>query len=1220
VTVVVWVQDTAPFSAPVGESSGGPVDSVARYQVENRLHDSLFVEAGAGSGKTSALVARIVRLICSGTCTLDELTAITFTEEAAAELRTRVRKGLEAVARGGGESPEASLAAAALDEIDEAQISTIHAFCRRLLAEHPVEAGLPPRFDVLDEVGQSLAWRSQWSAALDRFCEDDGTRALFSLASALGLTPRHLSDLAAAAGRDWHRCGADLPDVARIIAAIGLACDSASRAMLTSIREASLLAGHCSAESDYLLRRVRQLQQFATELGEASGAEERLALTAKAPRKMRHKLGRRDNWDCDVELVRICVASAAEARDSLLSRTFDLVLPGLVATFDVLARDNATDRCRRGQLLFHDLLVLARDLLRDQPDVLGQVQRRVKHLLVDEFQDTDPLQLEIVTLIGAEEPEAETGRLFFVGDPKQSIYRFRGADLDAYEAARQGFPSRAVVGLTSNFRSVPDILDFANACFESLMPGYSALHPERTNPSQAASVRLVGGPLDAALRRNEQRSGESQAVASMIERAVRTERWLVDDGGSWRPARLSDVAILVPRRTGLSQIESALDELKIGYRVESASLIYRSQEVRDLLALCRAVDDPGDQVALLAVLRSSSFACGDDDLLAYRRSGGHWSIEETPAIADPGAGQEASPAPSAVAGAGDPAVVIDSLKTLRGYRALRFELGPIGLLEHAIADRRLLQMAAGSPRERESWRRMRFLVERARTFAEAGGGGLGDFAEWVDEQLAEGLRAVESVLPEPDEDVVHILTVHGAKGLEFPIAVLAGFGTTDEGRASGVSVLRGADGVEVRLRADLETSGHRNLKSFDDLREREEAIRLLYVAVTRARDHLVVCAHHVPPKDSTRADDEPQLPADIHGLAPAFPGFIDRSSLGQRLYEVAMAALATHPGLYEVVDFSGAVSTTDETSEPTPVPAPLQRRGGRRGPGPGQEALFDVEPLSASTAAGPATLVEPAPAKAVAAFRAPIDAIAAPKQVPRAMASADDYKAWVVRRRLLLERLARPALVHATDLVDVVFGSDVPTSADGGRTDGTHLGRAVHITLQRVPLATARRLASGRGEAGDESLLADLATAAARAEGIADRAGEVGRLSNAALTSPTVAAALQSPSPRREVYVATTVGDVVLDGYIDLCAQATDGLVIVDYKTDAVAGEESLRAAADKYSWQAAAYALALGDATGRSVKRCVLVFVAAPDGAVEVEIADLAGLMEQVRLLVGDS
>ncbi|MGH9169820.1 MAG: UvrD-helicase domain-containing protein [Acidimicrobiales bacterium] len=1197
------------------EAVNASADGPARQEVTRRLADSLFVEAGAGSGKTSALVARVVRLICTGSCSLDDLAVITFTEAAAAELRARVRAALAAVVGGNGDAGEAARAKAALDDIDDASIGTIHGYCHRLLTRYPIEAGLPPRLEVMDEVGQSLAWRADWESALDRYSGDADARELFSLAMAIGVTYKHLADLAAAAGREWHRCGTELPDVAAIASAAGSATESAVASMLASIEAAEAFAGACRGPDDYLLARIRRLAQSGSELAAATTTEERLAVVAKAPLAMRRKLGRRENWSCDVELVRRCLAGAAATREALLSQVCDLVLPGLVATFDILARRAAADRCRQGRLIFHDLLVLARDLLVDNPAVRRQVRAEVRHLVIDEVQDTDPLQYEIAALLGTVANEPDEGRLFLVGDPKQSIYSFRGADLDAYETARAGFGESATLRLTSNFRSVPEILDYANACFELLMPSYTRLHPERAGSAQAAAVKMVGGPLDPALRRNEQRSAESQAVAAMIERAVRTERWLVESSGSWRPATLSDVAILVPRRTGLAQIEAALDSSRIGYRVESASLLYRSQEVRDLLALCRAIDEPGSQVSLLAALRSSAFACGDDDLLAYHRSGGQWSIEE-PERPLPGA-------PGALVDSGDPSIVADSIARLGAYRRLGAELGPIGLLEHVVADRRILQMAAGSVRERESWRRVRFLVERARAFVDAGGGGLGEFADWVDEQLAEGLRAVESVLPEPDEDVVHILTVHGAKGLEFPITVLAGFGTTDEWRTSGVSVLRGDGSVEVRLRAGLETSGHRTLKSYDDLREREEAIRLLYVAVTRARDHLVVCAHHVPAKD-----DASQVPAEVHGLGASLPGFTDKSTLGQRLYEVAVEALATHPELYEVVDpagdaaqdagpaarGTGAAAAPEGTAAPARAPAGAPRRTGRRAPGPGQEALFDLEPLTLPSAARRATLVAPVPAKPVAPFK-PEVTTPAPVQVPKAMTSLDEYRAWVSRRQALLQRMARPATVHPTDLVETVDGGRRRAEGRHAEAGGTKLGRAVHATLQSLPLMPARRLCDAGAPVEDHETLRSCALSSALDQQIPERADEVAGLARAALLSPSVVAAFQAESPRREVYVATSVGDVVLEGYVDLCAGTGAGLLVVEYKTD-VCGDDFAQLA-ERYSLQVAAYALALSDATGQSVDRCVIVFVAAPDGPREVELTGLPDLLERVRGLV---
>jgi ATP-dependent helicase/nuclease subunit A len=643
---------------------------------------------------------------------------------------------------------------------------------------------------------------------------------------------------------------------------------------------------------------------------------------------------------------------------------------------------------------------------------------------------------------------------------------------------------------------------------------------------------------------------------------------------------MSDVAILVPRRTGLNELETALDSHGIGYRVESASLIYRSQEVRDLLALCRAVDDPGDQVALLAALRSPAFACRDDELFAFRRTGGRWSVEDQPAVAG---GVVAGEGGGSIEGGGErePAVtggvVADALEVLRGYRSQRFELGPVGVLEAAVRDRRLLQLATGSPRARESWRRVRFLVERARAFVEGGGGGLREFADWVDEQLSEGLRSVESVLPEPDEDVVHILTVHAAKGLEFSIAVLAGFGTSDDvlrGPAVRKILRTPAGGVEVHLRGELRTRGFGAMKSAEQALEREEAVRVLYVAATRARDHLVVCAHHVP-----AAGD---------------------GTLGQRLYEAAREALERYPGLWMPVD--------DETAVLDGVP-----------PGDGSDLAVAHDLAVADDAAVPsaasiaAALGSPSQGSLfdVAAITSP-EAVVAQRVVRRLVDSPEQWQEWQRARAELLARVTRRRSVRATEVADLL---GVPWVGHG-RSGGTQLGRAVHATLQEISQETARQIATGAG-APPGSGLGRLANAQARAERIAGRAGEVEELVRAALESPTVRAAFASGRPRREVYVATTVGDVVLDGYVDLCFEEAGGLTVVDYKTDTVSDVTEVGASAERYSLQAVAYALALGDVTGRAVRRCVLVFLSPPGRPVEFEVPDLEAAVRRVRAAV---
>jgi ATP-dependent helicase/nuclease subunit A len=1217
--------------------ASGLRDMDARSAIATQLDATLFVEAGAGSGKTTALVSRIVQLLCSGACTLDELAAITFTEEAAAQLRNRVRESLAAVAGAASSGEDGRRARDALDRIDEAAISTIHGFARRLLGRYPIDVGLPPRFEVYDEVRQSIAWREVWSSALDHFYEDAGGSFLFATALLLGLSPWHLERLASAVSQAWDRCGTESPDVASVMAGIEGLVDEAAAGFAACLVRAQSYAPHCRDSDDLLLGALEAASRFADQLAGSGSVEDRLRLLASPVSVGKvGNVGKAGAWSCDIEDVRDCLRAASKIRERLVSQVCDLCFPALVAMFDVFAREAARDRRVNGELNFHDLLVLARDLLRDHPDVLASVRHELKFLLVDEFQDTDPLQLEIVELIGsgsARIKPGDPGRLFFVGDPKQSIYRFRGADLASYEGARERLGQDGLVALTSNFRSVPGILDFANDCFAILMAKqFLPLDPVRVPAGGSAPVRLIGGPLDAALKRHDQRVIEAEACAATIDRAVNGERWPVSSSGeaALREPRMSDVAILVPRRTGLAEIEAALDARGIGYRVESASLIYRSQEVRDLLALCRAIDDPADQVALLAVLRSAAFGCGDDDLLAFQRTGGAWTIEDvgSPAATPPATPDVATPdvaAPAApVTGGGDASIVVFAVETLRAYRGRCHELGAVGVLELAVRDRRLLQLAASSPRARESWRRVRFLLERARAFVDAGGGGLAAFADWVDEQLAEGIRAVESVLPEPDEDVVHILTVHGAKGLEFPVTVLAGFGTTDDWRAApGPRVIRGDGGrVEVNFRGWLKTSGFDDLKAGEDILDREEAIRVLYVAATRARDHLVICGHHVPAKSS----------APIVAAGPQLPGFADHATLGQRLYEAAFAAREHYEELFDVLD-----GAPDEPVVPFREEIAVAMPGwpGAQRPGVRQPALFDL----ATVAPPPGTADLAAETTAVAAdddrsassgqghrpaTASQSTAVARVAAEGAKVVTRDMYLDWVSERERLLARIARRPSVHATEVVALAGlglgdrdDEELHPAADRRRgRGGTQVGRAVHATLESIDLAAARAISSGDRASGD--LLRRLAAAEARAERIPGRADDVARLARGALVSPIVRRAFAATSVRREIYVATTVAGVVLDGFVDLCFQDDVGLTVIDYKTDTLGDRTEIAELAVRYALQAAAYALALGEAAAIPVTRCVLVFLSAAGEALEFEVPDLAAATDRVRLLVG--
>ena len=431
--------------------------------------------------------------------------------------------------------------------------------------------------------------------------------------------------------------------------------------------------------------------------------------------------------------------------------------------------------------------------------------RRHDLLLIDEFQDTDPLQVEIAMLLALSDPdlrpgpwsEAEVGegRLFFVGDPKQSIYRFRRADIAVFDQVRRRFAGRGGVELRVNFRTVPSVLGWVNAVFGAVIgpddtpgqPGYRPLDAARADVGEVPGVTLLGGEVDvptvAALREHEARQ-VAAAVAGIPAAGWPVSVRGAPAGADPRPARFADVAVLVPSRAILGELERALEARGVPYRIESRSLVFGTEEVRELLAVLQAVDDPADAVAVVAALRSPGLACADDALARFRLAGGVWN--PLAPVSD-----------ELRERLGDDDPVLAAMATLAGLHEDRLWCPVNELVARVIRRLSLVELTAAHRRPRDHWRRIRMVLAEARAFVEAGGEALADFVAHIEQQADERASRVESVVPDADDDAVRIVTIHGAKGLEYPIVVLAGLGS--EYRAAIDRVLWTAEGVEIAL-------------------------------------------------------------------------------------------------------------------------------------------------------------------------------------------------------------------------------------------------------------------------------------------------------------------------------------------------------------------------------------------------------------------------------------
>ena len=821
------------------------VDTTARSRIKDDTAATLFVDAGAGSGKTRALVSRIQELVVKDGIPIEQIAAVTFTERAAAELRDRLRARLEQAARHTTTATKRAQVETALDGLDMAAVGTLHSFAQRILTEHPIEAGIPPLIEVLDEVASSVAFESRWAQLRSELLDDPEMGVPLEMAWATGITLDHVRALIAKLNSDWdlvesHVLGPGMPEAPQLPDVSHL---------LQEARRLVDFQHHCIDDTDLFLEPLRKLALWADGLAAGSDTSSILTGLGSAADLKWGRGGRAGNWNGHLpELKNACKTWQADVA-SLLTVVKDATLRSIVYWCGERVLDSARARQSEGRLEFHDLLVLARDLLRDNAEVRAVLQERYRRLLLDEFQDTDPIQIELAVRIaggaGASQEQWEhvdvpAGSLFVVGDPKQSIYRFRRADIGMYLRAQRVLGGQ--VSLTTNFRTGAPILDWVNEVFGRLIvehhekqPPYQPLDRHRQGPTVGAPVTVLGaaeheGKLYAAELRTREADDVAQAVVTALAEGWTTEVELDEkdaDGiplTEWRPLRPGDITILVPARTSLPFLEAALDRAGVMYRTESSSLVYQAQEVRDLFAVARAIADPSDALALVTALRSPLFGCGDDDLWTWKRSGGAFSV-----VAPPGKDADAHPVGRA----------------LRYLRRLHHEsrwLTPSEVLSRIAVDRRMFEAAVFGPRARDSWRRLRFVVDQARAWSEAEHGGLRAYLAWAAAQSAEGSRVAESVLPESDVDSVRIMTIHAAKGLEFPMVVLSGM-TSRPNNGNGVRLLWKDRSYAVRLGKDVETEDFQELVPLDEQMSDYERMRLLYVATTRARDHLVVSLH-----------------------------------------------------------------------------------------------------------------------------------------------------------------------------------------------------------------------------------------------------------------------------------------------------------------------------------------------------------------------------------------
>lgn len=849
-------------------------DEDARLTAMTAHGRSLLVEAGAGSGKTAVMAGRLALLLAGGAAP-KSIAAVTFTELAASELLARVRDFVDALLDGhvprelqialpGGLSDGArSNLETAANSIDEITCSTIHGFCQRLIKPYPVEANFDPGATLLDPLQADLTFDEIVDHWLRERLSEDGNTLLSELV--FSNPGRALEMVTRAAGAVRANRGL-LPPEAPSIPPLVRAFRKAASEFASFVAKSKAVEEETAAIAE-CFEQMSDDVAFAAEEGEPAVIVR--LLTAAPHPDLCTKGGtfsqyrKKGKWETAARAAGLSKADAASLNSAaelhhaaccsswsaLLRAAAGRVLSDLLTAIQPITATFRDYKRAAARLDFDDLIYAARDLLRDHAQVRQALAERFRHVLVDEFQDTDPLQTEIFwRLCGDPGPSGDNedwesfvirpGALFLVGDPKQAIYRFRGADVSAYLRAREAIHAanpNDLLSISTNFRSCASILSFVNKRFQSHLssdgqPGFTALdafHPDHGEGLCVAALDVACANEAGKASSEQQRDCEAEAVAEMCSRLIGSQVIVDRKAGVRRPCRPGDIALLAPTGAELWRYEEALERRGIPVATQAGKGFYRRQEVQDLIAIVRVLADSRDNLALAALLRGPLVGLSEEQLLDIV-----WELPRTPNKPD-----KVPPLTLRV----NPQHVIDALardiiETLQLLRRRVNSTTPHELISQAVdvlRVRPILLERHGGQAERPL-ANVDLFLSLAQPYSVRG---LKAFAEAMTAAWEGKSRSAEG-RPDAQEEAVSLYTIHASKGLEWPIVVPINT-MTKIMAPSDVIIERGTNRLFMTV-FGVAPDGYAEVRDAEVAELNRERQRLWYVAATRARELLVL--------------------------------------------------------------------------------------------------------------------------------------------------------------------------------------------------------------------------------------------------------------------------------------------------------------------------------------------------------------------------------------------
>jgi ATP-dependent helicase/nuclease subunit A len=861
----------------MGKRKNQPPDNEQRELIVRELDRTMLVEAAAGTGKTTSMIARMVALLAAGKCQIDALAAVTFTRKAAAEIRGRFQLELERAASESTRGQRKRLQQA-LEHIDRCFIGTIHSFCARLLRERPVEANVDVAFqeidDAVDRTLRDQAWREYVESLVAADSpvvselEEKGmklwqrTRRQDPIVGELEELGLEVAQMGPAFMRmaefpdvdDWPATEIPTPDLTAARAELraymehirtllpSLPANPGNDKLMPAYRQVARMMQHAD------LDRPAELVEILDEFVEFPSGDviQRNWLGGPAQAK-----SERARWNDFAQ--RLAVPTVRAWREHCYAPVLRALRPAK-DIYDRLRREN-------NQLNFQDLLLKAAALLRDKPQIRQYFRTRFSHVLVDEFQDTDPIQAEVMLLLTADDPaeidwqkcRPADGSLFVVGDPKQSIYRFRRADIITYTKVKKIIADSGgmIVPLSANFRAIEPVINWINTAFNSRFPDHASKYSPEKNPLQLGRTGIVEHQVPAVLKLEIPRSARTDYdVAQYDADAIaRTIRHAIDSGltiprtdkereaGVQPQVRPEDFLVIARTKKHLSVYGQKLQQYGIPHQVTGGSAVNEVDELWLLHTCLRAVIRPDDQLALVAALRGELFGASDTDLYEFKRTGGVFSYH--------------APIPDKMH-SGSQHVIAGAFARLQQYARWLARLPAASAIEKIAVDLGLwphcCTLTDGSLQAGSFGKALELLRNASRVGAVTAADLVDQLGEIIErDQSHDGLSA------RPEQQApVRVMNLHQAKGLEAPIVFLA-YPTDQRSYEPEIHIDRAGD----RARGYLSILGESRRQTYyrptlahpvdwDKFAAEEqnflnaEEDRLLYVAATRTGSQLTI--------------------------------------------------------------------------------------------------------------------------------------------------------------------------------------------------------------------------------------------------------------------------------------------------------------------------------------------------------------------------------------------